>query len=332
MNKREFARLLARFEPDIRDAVLGDIASMVDGASLSDLTIAVESADIDRIMILLGDDFPRIRLALTGAYGEAGILEAQGLTRGSTIGRILFSLGNPRAQQFLAEQSSGLITNIAEDVRENIRRMLDLNVGLGNNPRQTALDIVGRVNNATGRREGGIVGLTTNQSTWAESAREQLESLDSGYFGRKLRDRRFDSTIRKAIEAKKPLDTTQIRRVLNAYKRRLLKLRGNMIARTESIRALNAGRYEALAQLVENQGVEERHISLKWDTTGDFRVRDLHVAMDEQKRTFGQPFTSPTGARLRYPGDSALGASGEDTINCRCFMEQRVSWIAIAAE
>ncbi len=75
----------------------------------------------------------------------------------------------------------------------------------GNNPRVTALDIVGRIDPVTKKRVGGVIGLTNNQEQWVANGRRYLEQLDSKYFNLELRDKRFDGTVKKAIEAGKPL-------------------------------------------------------------------------------------------------------------------------------
>jgi hypothetical protein len=41
-----------------------------------------------------------------------------------------------------------------------------------------------------------------------------------------------------------------------------------------------------------------------------------------------EPFTSPTGARLMYPGDTSLGAGPAETIQCRCTVSVRIDFLA----
>jgi hypothetical protein len=42
---------------------------------------------------------------------------------------------------------------------------------------------------------------------------------------------------------------------------------------------------------------------------------------------FDEPFVSPSGDRLMFPGDRSLGASADETVQCRCRVEYRVDWI-----
>ena len=69
-----------------------------------------------------------------------------------------------------------------------------------------------------------------------------MEALDPAYFTRKLRDARFDSMIRRAIEKGEPLNQTDIERILARYSDRLLRFRGEVIARSEALAAFNTGR------------------------------------------------------------------------------------------
>lgn len=58
-------------------------------------------------------------------------------------------------------------------------------------------------------------------------------------------------------------------------------------------------------------------IDKEWHTVGDERVRRAHADADFQKRKSIEPFTVG-GESLQYPGDTSLGASLGNVINCRC--------------
>ena len=58
-------------------------------------------------------------------------------------------------------------------------------------------------------------------------------------------------------------------------------------------------------------------VNKEWVTVGDERVRQAHVIADAQVKPIDQPF-SVKGQMLRWPGDSALGATIDNLINCRC--------------
>lgn len=55
-----------------------------------------------------------------------------------------------------------------------------------------------------------------------------------------------------------------------------------------------------------------------WISQEDSRVRDSHRALDRTSVPMDKPFVSPSGAKLRFPGDPR--APIEETANCRCFL------------
>lgn len=85
------------------------------------------------------------------------------------------------------------------------------------------------------------------------------------------------------------------------------------IARTETTRVENSARYE-----VGKQG-EKLGFKMKreWVATTDERTREEHADADGQQVDMDEPFTVG-GEQLMYPGDTSLGASAKNTINCRC--------------
>tara|TARA_R110000772_G_C13310322_1_gene440413 strand:- start:19062 stop:19967 length:906 start_codon:yes stop_codon:yes gene_type:complete len=54
-----------------------------------------------------------------------------------------------------------------------------------------------------------------------------------------------------------------------------------------------------------------------WVTVGDDKVRVAHSVANGQNRPIDEPF-SVMGQLLKHPGDSSLGATAANIINCRC--------------
>jgi hypothetical protein len=239
----------------------------------------------------------------------------------------VFGANDPRVTQWLAEQSSRRIVEITSDQRQIISDTLARLAGEGTAPRTAALELIGRVNRATGRREGGIVGLNSQMEGWAANAYRELIEGDTGYFQRTLRDRRFDRTVAKAIREGRGLGPTEARRIVARYRARLLFRRGENIARTELLGTLHASQAEALEQMRTREGLAPEAVTQEWDAQNDGATRDSHRAMDGQTRTQGQPFTTGNGYQMRHPGDASLGAPASEIVNCRCFLRTRVDFI-----
>jgi hypothetical protein len=87
--------------------------------------------------------------------------------------------------------------------------------------------------------------------------------------------------------------------------------RSMVIARTECVAASNAGSHFS----AEQTGLSYDRV---WLSSRDDRVRDDHTDMDGQAVAKDEPFTAPDGSKLMFPGDTSLGASAAQTIECRC--------------
>ncbi|HXU02762.1 MAG TPA: phage minor head protein, partial [Polyangia bacterium] len=236
-----------------------------------------------------------------------------------------FNVRNPAAKHYLFERSSTKVTQIIADQRDMIRTFLAAGMEAGNNPRTMALDLVGRVNPATGRREGGHIGLTSSQEAWVRNYRDELTNLDAGALTRALRDQRFDSTIRAAIAAGEPIPDGTISAAVTNYKNRALRYRAETIARTEAMTSLHEAQSQAVDQAIAD-GIDRGDIRYTWHATHDDRTRDSHAAMDLETVGEGELFVTGAGNLLEYPGDP--NGPPEEVINCRCWREMRVDFLA----
>ena len=84
------------------------------------------------------------------------------------------------------------------------------------------------------------------------------------------------------------------------------------IARTETLRTANRGRWPASQQAIEEFDLPTKK---EWITTNDERTRDMHAAMSGQRVRHDEMFVLPNGEGTRFPLDSSLS---ENSINCRC--------------
>ena len=303
------------------NAIVGDIKNQ---SVLSEITRALEVGDVDAVIRLLGLDeetWEPMGEAIRESYRTGGITGANQIgTIPTNIGTLVmrFNMRNPRAEQWIQDASSNLITEVVEDQRQAVKDELQAGLERGDNPRTTALNIVGRIDPATKKREGGIIGLTSQQSNWMRNARAELESLDSSYFERKLRDRRLDKKIRRAIENGEPLDQKTIDAAIVRMQQRALKYRGDVISRTESINALRAGQYESIAQAVERGELMLDEVKKTWSANLDGREREAHLLADIQYKDgiqLDQPFIVG-GKQMMYCGDPQGGAA--NVVQCRC--------------
>lgn len=337
--QRLYDELLDRFGREIAEAFMAAVADLRTAADLQRVITAIEAGNVEAAVAALNLDRAAMNPvldALRDAHTSSGQTAVSYLPllrdASGAVLVVRFDARNPRAEAWLAEHSSGLVTRIVDDQRAAVRQALTGGMARGDNPRTTALDVVGRIDRTSGRRDGGILGLTAQQESFVASARQELASADPAvlahYLTRKRRDKRFDRSVAKAIGEGRALPAATAGRALRQYKNRLLKLRGDTIGRTESLTALRAAKHEAYKQAVDKGAVAESAVRRTWRTAGDQLVRHTHAELNGDTVGLHQPFRSPTGALLMFPGDTSLGAGAEEVIGCRCDVGYRIDFLA----
>ena len=331
-----FEELLNQFEPKIAAAFREAIDDIKSAVVLARVVERLERGDINgaiRALQIEGDAFSALELALGETFNAGGINAVAALPKVTDPqgNRVIWRFGvrNPEAERLLRLQSSLLVTRITEDQREGIRYALKQGLSQGRNPRSTALDVVGRVSKVTGRREGGLIGLTQRQIEFVERARLNLLSGDpeamKQYLQLKTRDKRFDRTVIAAIKAEKPVSAEAVSDIIGRLNDKNLQLRGEMLARTETMTALGTARDEAMRQQIEAGKVAIDDVQKIWRSASDSRVRHTHRSLSGQSVGMSGSFTSSSGATLRYPGDPSAPAS--EIVGCRCWLQYKVDYM-----
>lgn len=325
-SKKQLEQFLASLEPDLAKSFLDSVATLKTRARLDRLEAAIASLDYEAAFYHAGiRDYAWTQLTeqVRSAYASSGIM-----TMTADIPArfgISFNISNPRATDWIAARSSFLVSDINEGQRRAIRAIITSGVSDGRGPRDIARDIAGRIDPRTGRRFGGVLGLQDQFADYSISARRELKNLDSHYFTRSRRDRRYDSLVQRSIEEGKPLTKSQIDSIVGRYEDRLLQTRAENVARTEALTAMNEASDESLRQVVDEGLVDRSGIKKVWQTAGDERTRPDHVAANGQEVDFEQPFIVG-GYAMMHPGDSSLGAPAGQIINCRCISSHKIDF------
>jgi len=338
--RKAFLKRLDDTWPGVRSEFVAAMRQVQSQADMKALEAAIARGDVDaafRALRFDAADLFRTDTAITAAMNAGGNYQMgafQHATRRAPIAnRVVQSFGgrNERAERIALDLGSRLVTEVLDDTRVMIAQTIRAGLEAGAGPLRTALDIGGRVVN--GKRQGGLVGLHSRQAGYVQNMRGELTDPDSmaNYFTRTRRDKRFDGIVRRAMADGKPVAQADIDRMAARYSDRLLALRGETIARTETLKALNAGRQEALDQLIENPNndVQAGDVVRAWDSTGeDGKTRQSHLDADKQDPVpQGVPFIVG-GYQMMYPGDTSLGAPAGETVNCRCYSDIRIDFFA----
>lgn len=336
---RQIEELAAKFEPLMRAAFMAAIADLISGVDLAAIIRLLEKGDIEGAISALNINrasFRPVDLTIWSTFEAGGVAAMAALPvirdRAGTRLKFRFDVRNLIAEKRITLHSSKMITRVTDEVKEIARQVLVAGLAKGENPRRTAVKLVGAYDRAAGKRVGGVLGLSKPQSLYVDRARAEL--LDGSpaslkrYLTRTLRDKRFDRTVMKAIQSGDKLPASTVEKLVVRYSDKLLKARAETIGQTETMDALNASRIAAYGQIADETGVATETAVKVWKATSDNRTRDQHAAMNNSEVVgLDTPFTLPDGSQMLHPCDTSLGAPASQTINCRCTVFIRLNYL-----
>lgn len=332
----KLAELVAKQEPRVRVAFEAAIADLRNGVQMRLLIERLERQDIDGAIEALNLDpavYNQFRLALNETFTAAGILQSANFPQppGQRV-LVRFDVADPAAERVIQQVTADRVTGIIESDRRAARAAILSGFQQGQHPNRIALDLAGKVGRGQNQRTGGIIGLSEPQEGYVASMRARLLSGDPAEMAKVLemtrRDKRFDRAIAKAIRDGKKLSQDDVAKITGRYSDRLLALRAETIARTETGMAVMAARQESFRQGLGKNGYPEQAVTRKWRHGGGGKEpRLLHIQMNNQTvQGLTEPFVLPDGTRMMHPLDPAGGA--RHCANCTCDMELNIdfSW------
>lgn len=322
--QRLFHQLIQNLEPKTRRAFEAVIAEMKAGIDWKALVKALTDKNIDAAIDALNIEasvFERYRSNGAETYAAGGALAVQtiNLPPASNI-RLRFNPTNPAAEAWIKRNvADRIVEKLIPETVESVRKTILTGFQAGRHPNNIALDIGGRM--VGGRRQGGILGLDPQFSSYVDSMRLRLSSGDAAemqkVFGMTLRDKRYDARLMKAIKGERKLTASEIETLVGRYNDRLLKLRAETIARTETGMAVMQSRKDAWDQALVRMGREPDAVVKTWVAGGGAKdPRPHHQALGGKKvRGLNTPF-SVGGVEMQHALDSAGGA--KECANCTC--------------
>lgn len=339
--RERFEALIATYEPILRAAFMAAVDDIRSNVVLRRIVERLEKGDISGAidaMFIEEAAFNPLEEALRQAFNAGGVdtvstMPALKDPEGHTV-VIRWDARNVVAENWLRDHSASLVSGLVADQVESIRTALTESLTRGDNPTKAAKSIVGPVNRATGKREGGIIGLTAAQARFVQSARDELLSGDPAllrnYLERGRRDKRFDQTVMKALAQQAPLPADVVDRIVNRYSAGLLKLRADTIALNETFNAMAAAKDIAFRRQIDNGNLSADIVTKTWRHTPQEHPRAQHVVMRGQKVRYDQPFVAPDGTLIMYP--HAPGIPIRHKIGCKCIAEYKIDFIAQRVE
>lgn len=329
MNEQNYNAALDAWEAKLAADYLAQASQITGDISLTQILALIKAGDDIRLVQTLegAATYGATLETMRSAYIAGGADELANMSA-AQFGRVGLGIGkrpefDPRrqtAEAWLQSNARGTLNGLVQQQGEAVQLMLAAGREREATPRQIAQHILGTMQ-SNGKRAGGVIGLAGNDAQALVNARTQLESGDPAlmreYFQRALRDRRFDKSVTKAINAgvKPPQDVVD--KAIAQYSNRLLKNRAEAEASIQAMEVYNAGRAQLYRQLVED-GIDPTTITKQWRTRGDERVRIAHKIMNGQTKAASAPFIAPGAVPMMHPGDSTLGAGPSLIARCRC--------------
>ena len=333
----EIEALARKLEPGMARAILKALNQLKDSISLDMLADALKSGDVGRVLALLDVELflagaADLRSAANGAAWAGGAAAAAAIKPLVRGGAFAFDQLNPRLIDWLQSYSLGMIRQIHDGTKEGVRQALISGMNQGRNP----IDVA--------RAIKPIIGLTDRQAQAVMNFRKELETFHlrrtgggynlgakidrvngrqvfrpgedgtpkDGITERRLRDFRFDGQLSAAARNKKPLSPAKIDQMVDAYSRKYLRHRSEVIARTEAMRTTNIGVQDAWRQVIEANKVSESLVRRQWHVSRDERTCETCSPIPSMNPKvgveFGKPFRPPKGLVMLPPLHP----------NCRC--------------
>lgn len=301
--------LIRKWERVLGNRFLVMVSGIKETAAVEELIVLLQGGRITEAVSLIDEHVARFAGATNEAFVDSATDTARFLE--DKLAFIIdFDRTNFRAVNVMRQRSLRVIRQFTEEQRVATRQALTRGIEAGVNPRAQA------------RAFRDSIGLTSRQERAVANYRRLLEENDSAVLDRRLRDKRFDGSVRRALREGQPLGRQQIDKMVGRYRERWVKFRSETIARTESLAAVHEGKNEMYNQAYESGKIDPSKVTRIWNTSIDGREREHHADMHLQEREPNVPFTSGLGNSLMFPGDT--NAPAEERADCRCAESTRI--------
>lgn len=269
--------------PTVREAFIQAVMRLRNSFDAARLRVALESGNVDTVLAELNLDAaipatlgPALTAPLEDGFAEAGRAAPSHVPPALTGGQMQmrFDLTRPESTTFLRQYDMGLIKQVSDDTRSAIRTIVQNAMQYGGHPTQQAKQIK------------SMIGLLPRQAQAVSNYRGALEEE-----GR---------------------SADQVDRMADKYSDRLLRLRAETIARTETLRSSNQGQLASWKQ-AQSQGLLRSTFRAQWLVTPDDRLCVYCAAVPAMNIggvALGGMFNTPLGPVMCPPLHP----------NCRCIL------------
>lgn len=155
------------------------------------------------------------------------------------------------------------------------------------------------------------------------NAQAEISAASIARTAHKDMQRELDKILKKAAQKDIVIDRKKIARQAKLALNRRSMTRLQTVAITETQNIAEHSKQNEIdwlhkhGAIIGGKNIGEMVKKKKWITILDTRTRHAHAMSDNQVVDFDKPYTVK-GQLLMYPGDTSLGASLDNIINCRC--------------
>lgn len=322
--------LMEAWRDGVLHVVLDDLADLISKGLIDEaLTLVMWGAD----RVFAAKAAAPLQEAFTAVAAHVWTRDLPPIPKVSRI-RVVFDALNPNTVDAAKRNQLEMVQEVTTETRDGLKAYIEdaLKRGLGS--KQIARNI---------KAKSGF-GLTSGQETAAQNYRAFLSDIHNtkavkqmglglkrslevdargvnvdGIHQWRLRDLRYDRSIKRAVEDNKPLTAKQIDEQVLAYRRRSLILRSRTIAQHEMMKAMSQGSEASWRQLVEQGLYQPGELTRYWFVTpSEARVCPKCRPMprlNAKGRGLDEPFIDGNGNPVH---------SAPLHVKCRCVVYVRV--------
>jgi len=265
-SQKRIMRLMGKAMREVRDQIEDNEGLLMDALQHSSIDKVVALVTVEPWLAMQEELQGELQEELVAAGNRVKLPRIQ-----KALATFRFDAPNKNASNFAVQQGAGLVTEVITSQRETIRNLVAAaQIGEGLPPKAMA------------RQLKNTVGLTTQQAGWVRNFEERAisQSMAAG--------KTFDQALEGSAKA------TQ------RYHDKIHRYRTETIARTETLKASNAGRNEAWKQGVDGGYISPNAVK-EWQAEGD--ACQICAPLNGEQVSLSESF--PEGDPPRHP-------------NCRC--------------
>lgn len=275
--------------PDMNAAILRAFRLIRESTTGAQLTRAIQTGQIESVLekALMQQAMQPVRDQMRLNILQGAKFFSKDIPKVKDISFAFDSL-SPKVIDAIRQLETRVITTLDESIRETVRQAVEVGLVEGKTPASIA----------RGLRD--VIGLSPSQEEAARNYRKALSGEGKNPFDYKLRDKRFDRSVKNG-----PLTEPQMDKMESAYRKRMIAHNAETVSRTATLDSMKLGQKLAIDDAVD-KGAITGSVTKTWVGILDDREREEHIAMEGETVPFDALYSN---------GEDV---PGETTYNCRC--------------